>query len=68
MATHCEIIYTRVPVGMPDTSCFRLVEAPLPRPVDGQVLARRWLRAWRRHMRSGDDLGKQVVRLAPAGE
>ena len=40
MATHRQIIYTRAPDGMPDAGCFRLVEAPLPRPADGQVLAR----------------------------
>jgi NADPH-dependent curcumin reductase CurA len=40
VATHREIIYARVPDGMPDAGCFRLVEAPLPRPADGQVLAR----------------------------
>ena len=32
--------YVRAPDGMPDASCFRLVEAPMPKPVDGQVLAR----------------------------
>ena len=40
MATHREIVYTRVPEGRPDAGCFRLVEALLPRPADGQVLAR----------------------------
>ena len=40
MATHREIIYLRAPIGMPDAGCFRLVEAPIPRPSDGQVLAR----------------------------
>jgi NADPH-dependent curcumin reductase len=40
VATHRQIIYTRVPDGMPDAGCFRLVEAPLPRPAEGQVLAR----------------------------
>jgi NADPH-dependent curcumin reductase CurA len=40
VATHRQIIYIRVPDGMPDAGCFRLVEAPLPRPAEGQVLAR----------------------------
>ena len=40
MATHREIIYVRMPDGMPDEGCFRLVEAPLARPADGQVSAR----------------------------
>jgi NADPH-dependent curcumin reductase CurA len=40
MATHREFIYVRAPDGMPDASCFRLVEAPMPQPADGQVLAR----------------------------
>ena len=40
MATHREIIFVRAPDGMPDASCFRLVEAPMPKPADGQVLAR----------------------------
>jgi hypothetical protein len=40
VAIHRKIIYTRVPVGMPDAGCFRLVEPPLPKPTDGQVLAR----------------------------
>jgi NADPH-dependent curcumin reductase CurA len=35
VATHREILYARVPEGTPDASCFRLVEAPLPRPADG---------------------------------
>jgi NADPH-dependent curcumin reductase CurA len=38
--THREIIYVRAPDGMPDAGCFRLVEVPVPRPAEGQVLAR----------------------------
>jgi NADPH-dependent curcumin reductase CurA len=37
---HREFIFVQVPHGMPDAGCFRLVEAPIPRPADGQVLAR----------------------------
>ena len=40
MATHREIIYVEAPDGMPEAGCFRLVEAPMPRPADGQVLVR----------------------------
>jgi NADPH-dependent curcumin reductase len=40
MATNREFIYVKVPEGMPDVSCFRLVETPMPKPADGQVLAR----------------------------
>jgi NADPH-dependent curcumin reductase len=40
VATHREIIYVRAPDGMPDAGCFRIVEAPMPSPADGQVLAR----------------------------
>lgn len=40
VATHRQIIYVRAPDGMPDAGCFRTVEAPMPRPTDGQVLAR----------------------------
>src|SRR5262249_46544770 len=40
MATHREILYVRPPEGMPDAGCFRLVEAPVPSPGDGQVLVR----------------------------
>ena len=40
MTTHREIVYVRAPEGMPDADCFRLREAPMPRPADGQVLAR----------------------------
>jgi NADPH-dependent curcumin reductase len=40
VATHREIIFVRSPDGMPDAGCFRLVEAPMPKPADGQVLAR----------------------------
>ena len=40
VATHREIIYVRTPDGMPDAGCFRVVEAPMPKPADGQVLAR----------------------------
>ena len=39
MATHREILYVKAPDGMPDASCFRLVEVPMPRPDNGQVLA-----------------------------
>jgi NADPH-dependent curcumin reductase len=38
VATHREIIYVRVPDGMPDKSCFRVVEVSRPEPTDGQVL------------------------------
>jgi NADPH-dependent curcumin reductase len=38
--THREIIYVRAPEGMPDASCFRLVEASIPEPTGGQVLVR----------------------------
>ena len=40
MATDRVFIYVNVPEGMPDVSCFRLVEAPMPKPAAGQVLAR----------------------------
>ena len=40
MATDRQILYVRAPVGMPDAGCFRLVEAPMPSPGDGQVLVR----------------------------
>ena len=40
MATHREFIYAKVPNGMPDVGCFRLVETAMPKPADGQVLAR----------------------------
>lgn len=30
--------YVRAPAGVPDASCFRLEEAPIPSPADGQVL------------------------------
>jgi NADPH-dependent curcumin reductase CurA len=40
VATSREFIYIKVPDGMPDVGCFRLVEAPMPKPTDGQVLAR----------------------------
>jgi NADPH-dependent curcumin reductase len=40
VTTSREIIYIKAPDGMPDVSCFRLVEAPMPKPADGQVLAR----------------------------
>ena len=40
MATHREFIYVKVPNGMPDVGCFRLVETAMPKPADGQVLAR----------------------------
>jgi NADPH-dependent curcumin reductase len=40
MATHRVFIYAKVPDGMPNIGCFDLVEAPMPKPADGQVLAR----------------------------
>ncbi len=39
MSTHREFLYQRAPDGLPDASCFRLVEAPMPVPEPGQVLA-----------------------------
>ncbi len=38
MATHREILFVRAPDGMPDAGCFRVVEAPMPQPGEGQVL------------------------------
>src|SRR5262245_39635419 len=35
-----ELIYVKAPDGMPDAGCFRLVEAPIAMPADGQVLVR----------------------------
>ncbi|MGE0766516.1 MAG: NADP-dependent oxidoreductase [Hyphomicrobiaceae bacterium] len=40
MPTHRQMIYARAPEGMPEASCFRLVEAPMPEPAEGQVLVR----------------------------
>jgi NADPH-dependent curcumin reductase len=40
VASHREFIYVKAPDGMPDPGCFRLVEAPVPAPADGQVLVR----------------------------
>jgi hypothetical protein len=40
VAAHREFIYVKVPDGMPDVGYFRLVEAPMPKPAGGQVLAR----------------------------
>lgn len=40
MASHRQFIYVKAPDGMPDRGCFRLVEAPIPAPADGQVLVR----------------------------
>ena len=40
MATHRVFIYVNAPDGAPDVGCFRLVEAPIPKPADGEVLAR----------------------------
>ncbi len=40
MATHKEVIYLRPPEGFVDGSLFRVVEAPIPVPGDGQVLVR----------------------------
>ena len=40
MATHRQFLYVRAPDGLPDESCFQLVEAPVPVPADGQVLVR----------------------------
>lgn len=40
MPTHREFRYVRAPDGLPDADCFRLVEAPVPEPGPGQVLAR----------------------------
>lgn len=40
MATHKEVLYLKAPEGLVDDSLFRVVEAPVPVPGDGQVLAR----------------------------
>ena len=38
VATHRQFSYVRAPEGMPDAGCFRVVEAPMPSPADGEVL------------------------------
>lgn len=38
MPTQRQFLYVRAPDGMPDESCFRLVEVPMPEPTEGQVL------------------------------
>lgn len=38
MSTLRQFIYVREPQGMPDEGCFELLEAPIPKPGDGQVL------------------------------
>jgi len=38
MTTHRHSISVRAPEGMPDAGCFRVVEAPMPSPTDGEVL------------------------------
>ena len=38
--SHKVTIYQKEPQGMPEPGCFRLTEQPVPRPADGQVLAR----------------------------
>jgi NADPH-dependent curcumin reductase len=38
MTMHRQFIYVRAPEGMPDAGCFRVVEAPMPSPADGEVL------------------------------
>ena len=40
MPSHKEILYVEQPVGPVTERCFRLVEAPMPAPGEGQVLAR----------------------------
>jgi NADPH-dependent curcumin reductase CurA len=35
-----EFVYIKAPDGMPDQGCFRLVDAPMPEPADGQMLVR----------------------------
>jgi NADPH-dependent curcumin reductase len=40
MATHREIEFVKVPDGMPTEDCFRVVEAPMPEPGEGEVLVR----------------------------
>jgi NADPH-dependent curcumin reductase CurA len=39
-ATHKEILYVEKPEGAVTERCFRLVEAPVPLPGEGQILAR----------------------------
>lgn len=40
MATHREIQFAKAPDGMPTEDCFQVVEAPMPVPGEGQVLAK----------------------------
>ena len=40
MAIHKEIIYRRPPEGFVDERSFEVIEAPVPRPAEGQVLVR----------------------------
>ena len=68
MATHREIIYVRAPDGMPDASCFRIVEAPMPSPAETIAEDLESAPAALVNMLSGGNIGKQVVRLAAAAE
>ncbi len=40
MATHREVLFLKAPEGLPDASCFEVVERPIPRPAGGEVLVR----------------------------
>lgn len=40
MAMQRQFLYVRAPDGMPDETCFELVEAPRPEPAEGQVVVR----------------------------
>ena len=39
-ATHKEVLFVEKPEGSVTERCFRLVDAPVPAPAEGQVLAR----------------------------
>lgn len=67
MTSNRQFLYVNAPDGMPEPSCFRLVEAPMPEPQPGQVLVRTHFLSIDPYMRRmmGGGHGQYAIPLKP---
>lgn len=65
MKNQQEIRFVRRPEGLPSQDCFRLVEAPMPKPLDGQVLVQTHYLSIDPYMRRAMGNARNDGRLTP---
>ena len=67
MPTHREFHFVKVPDGMPSEDCFRIVEAAMPQPGPGEVLARTHFLSIDPYMRRAMSGSKNYGQMQPGG-